>query len=135
MKATTRLSQYRSRPIVLLDEYKKEPIDHAKYKWTTQEGKVLPVESIDDNHLMNIFRMLDKSLAYHKDLDDSVFMFGEPQGDMAMDMYTRDMHNLCSMIYMLEENISHIGYEIYKRGLLINQFEKFKIIEDEDNTV
>jgi len=110
-------------------KYRDKPKNHDRYTWISQNGDVYKIADITDLHLINIFMMLTKSLAYHEDLDESMPMFGEPQGEMAQDMYFSQLGELSNQVYFLREQLHHIAFEVHKRGLFINQFEKSKVIE------
>jgi hypothetical protein len=104
--------------------YRVEPKDHDKFKWISQDGRIFKLKELDDIHLANIYKMLTKSLAYHEDLDESMSMFGEPNGEMAMDAYLSGIRELSDRIYTLEKYLHHIAFEVHKRNIFINYFNK-----------
>jgi hypothetical protein len=127
MKAASRLSQYRSKPVVLLDNNKEKPDGHDKFVWVSQDNSTTKIGDIDDGHLINIYKVLSRTKMWLDDcitnnVDIPVYDHGAVY-DGINDAEDQKLH--------IDFFMSHIGYEIYKRGLLINQFEKFKIIEDE----
>lgn len=110
-------------------KYRKEPKNHDKAEWHSQNGKTNHIIDLDDMHLVNIFMMLTKSLAYHEDIDESMSMFAEPNGDMALDMYFSQLRDLAGQISFLRKKLHYIAFEVYKRGLFINQFKKSEDVD------
>ena len=59
--------------------------------WTTKDGTKISIPQLEDSHLMNIIRLLERQYA----LTISAYLCGpEPSGDMAQDCFDREFDTL-----------------------------------------
>jgi hypothetical protein len=107
MNPNSRLSRYRSRAVEQL-KHAEYPAGHDTYSWVSQDGKVTPIQDLDDRHLINIYRILKKS-------DDYL-------SNLAWDTETYDL--FCENT----SRLNHVDYEVSLRGLIIPKFELYKTI-------
>ena len=124
----SKLSEYRSKPMEELSNYKTAPYNHGAYDWISQDGTRTNVQELDDSHLLNIYRILAKSISMAQEdikIYQNTIAFAEQidaGAEIVMDVALADtMENLDTF----NEQIRYIGHEIYKRGLLINKFDKY----------
>lgn len=78
---------------------KKEPSGFDKYKWITQNKRIIPIKAFHDNHLLNTYRMLIRTVEYARDLSKHMLL-------------TRPMEQV---IRQCRYHIHFIGHEIYLR--------------------
>ena len=106
-----------------------KPKDHDSFKWKSQNGRTLKINDVGDMHLVNIYKMLVKSIAYYRELEESICLFGEPHEDMAIDMFMSDISELYGQLNYLKTLLPHIAYEIHKRGLMVNLVQTYKKVD------
>lgn len=62
--------------------------------WVTREGQTIPIEELEQRHLMNIFRMLLR-VGYHGKIDAVISMhFGTPRGDGAVESWECELRRI-----------------------------------------
>jgi hypothetical protein len=68
-----------------------DDIDDRPSTWVTKDGTEIPIPELEDYHLMNIIRLLERQHAY----TIAAYVYGpEPRGDMAKDAFEREFDTL-----------------------------------------
>lgn len=73
VKATTNIFRdyiYAPEVLEIPDQYKKKPHGFEKYSWVTKDERVIPIKEMNDNHLVNTYKMIVRTILYAKDLSD-----------------------------------------------------------------
>jgi hypothetical protein len=124
----SRLSQYRSKPMEEMSEYSVAPYNHGAYDWISQDGTRTNIQELDDNHLINIYKILVKSILMAKD-DIRIYQDTLPvltgNNEINMDVALSDTMD---SLDELNTQIKYIGHELYRRGVLVNKFDKYEEI-------
>lgn len=92
------------------------------FEWTTNDGRKISVKDMEDSHLLNTIRMLQRGARALQSRETAIcFILGEPQGEMAQDAYHAGMDELMNMepLEYLEtrEDYSALTKEAKKRKL------------------
>jgi hypothetical protein len=109
-------------------KYRREPKNHDKAKWISQNGMVKLITKLDDIHLANIYRMLFKSEDMSK--EEINIIMNEDFGAVAMSpIFPNVLIQAQENLIYIQVQLHHIAYEVYKRGIFLNRFDKFEKIK------
>lgn len=104
-------------------KYHTRPAEHEKYKWISQDQSQHKLADIDDNHLLNIYLLLKRSIAMNEDLRMNYIVSKAYEETSAVN----------EIIIDLEENMCHVAYEVHVRGLFVSKSKLFEEIQDGRN--
>lgn len=128
MSKNSKLSQFHSNASALDEKYSNRPMFHEKFKWSSTNGKVCNIKEIDDMHLINIFKMLSRSI-------DCLNECIKIDNEILIKCPCIDKNEINDDLSYLDYLILHIGYEIYVRGLFVSNFEISNPVKDDKTKV
>jgi len=103
MKATNKVSDFNVSNIfenIKLPNFCMEkPSGFEEYKWVTRDNRIVPIHEFHDNHLLNTYRMLMRTVQYAREISEHT-------------MITRVVEQV---IRQCRYHVHFIGYEIYLR--------------------
>lgn len=106
-------------------------------EWRTKERKFIPISKLEDSHLLNIYRMLDKQACNIRAATQAYLhpILG-PQGDMAQLAADAEMERIWESEIRKELWLAVLKVEITKRELELpartkpDPIPKFKLVEN-----
>jgi len=112
-----------------LDDYKDEPYNHNAFDWISQDGTRTNIQELDDRYLINIFKIITKSISMAK---EDIRIYGDAvtvlDGENEM-IFALALSDTMESLDEFNTQIRFIGHEMYKRGLLINKFDKYELLD------
>ena len=93
--------------------------------WRTAKGLDIPIQELEDSHLLKILRILQKKASYICALKVvAYFKEGlQPSGTGACDAYDQEFDTLCGLSWRdcVQSNYKELEQEALKRGLYLPQ--------------
>lgn len=83
------------------ERYQEEPIEFLDFTWITQDNRILKIRDFDDNHLVNLFKMLANTILYGKELQT----------------HKRLSYEAASIVKVADYNLKYVGHELHLRQL------------------
>lgn len=81
------------------DRYKVEPSNFEDFTWVSQDGRIINIKKFDDNHLINLFKMLCHTILYGKELQS----------------FKRLSHDARNIVETTDYYLQYVGYELHLR--------------------
>ena len=117
MKATNKsniFTEFKMKRVPIPEKYQVKQHDHDRYVWQSQNGRIFRVTEMEDNHLVNTYKMMVNTI-----------LFAKEQSKHRMISST-----MRKMVTAVSYHLHYIGYELWFRIYPpVLQDPKYKMVE------